>query len=285
MLFQIGFEQSLCFIDLPAWNGLVQAEPAEEAAPYRRSGLACRARGKADTGQRVVPVPAGGTADDQQRRGAGIARMARTQPGRSRQGARRTCFRCARRLADRNRLRARLSPRHRQHQCAEVGKLLANPLSCISGSDAGAHLQMFCAAGDHPAAYPVCARARRLEPRGGGACADRAAGGAARLGRSRRDRCRHAADVIVFALDELVYGGERLVNDLPGGLPRLTRDPAALAIPSSTARSCRKTARPRVRCRPAGLRVRLDRSSRSAPLKSSKRERPWRHKRKSRSAS
>lgn len=34
-----------------------------------------------------------------------------------------------------------------------------------------------------------------------------------------------AGDIVVFALDEICYGTERLVNDLPGGRTRFTRDP------------------------------------------------------------
>jgi N-acyl-D-aspartate/D-glutamate deacylase len=34
-----------------------------------------------------------------------------------------------------------------------------------------------------------------------------------------------AADITIFALDELHYGGEFTVNDLPGNRMRLTREP------------------------------------------------------------
>jgi N-acyl-D-aspartate/D-glutamate deacylase len=34
-----------------------------------------------------------------------------------------------------------------------------------------------------------------------------------------------AGDIVVFALDELSYGTEKMVNDLPGGRTRFTRDP------------------------------------------------------------
>jgi N-acyl-D-aspartate/D-glutamate deacylase len=35
----------------------------------------------------------------------------------------------------------------------------------------------------------------------------------------------YAGDLVVFALDELYYGPDRFVHDLPGGAPRLTRPP------------------------------------------------------------
>ncbi len=41
--------------------------------------------------------------------------------------------------------------------------------------------------------------------------------------RPRRARAGAAGDVVVFALDELAYRPDRIVHDLPGGAPRLTR--------------------------------------------------------------
>ena len=109
---------------------------------------------------------------------------------------------------------------------AGVGKLMANPLSCISGSDAGAHLQMFCGAGDS-----TLLLARHVRERGDlslEAAVHALTGRQAQMLGLRGHGVLApgmAADAVVFALDELTYGEDRLVNDLPGGLPRLTRDP------------------------------------------------------------
>jgi N-acyl-D-aspartate/D-glutamate deacylase len=108
----------------------------------------------------------------------------------------------------------------------EVAKLLTSPVAFVSGSDAGAHLQMFCAAGD-----ATLLLTRYVRERGdiGLEAAIHALTGrqAALLGLGDRGVLLPgmAADVTIFALDELVYGPPKPVADLPGGRSRLTRDP------------------------------------------------------------
>ena len=109
---------------------------------------------------------------------------------------------------------------------AEVARLLTSPVAFISGSDAGAHLQMFCAAGDATLLLTRYVRERgdmSLE-----SAIHALTGRQAEL-LGLRDRGvlapGKAADITIFALDELHYGPEKPVNDLPGDRPRLTRDP------------------------------------------------------------
>ena len=97
----------------------------------------------------------------------------------------------------------------------------------VGASDAGAHLQMMCGAGDSTLLLTEHVRDRgdlTVEAR------------RAPAHRPHRRRVRHprprracapgcAGDVVVFALDELAYRPEQFVHDLPGGAPRLTRPP------------------------------------------------------------
>src|SRR5262249_22573120 len=89
----------------------------------------------------------------------------------------------------------------------EVVKLLTNPVALVSGSDAGAHLQMFCAAGD-----ATLLLTRYVRERGDMtlAAAIHALSGrqAELLGLGDRGVLApgKAADLVVFALEELNYG-------------------------------------------------------------------------------
>ena len=108
----------------------------------------------------------------------------------------------------------------------EVARILTNPVAFISGSDAGAHLQMFCAAGD-----ATLLLTRYVRERGDMSLEAAVHGLTGRqaeiLGLPGRGVLAEgkAADIVVFALQELEYGAERLVEDVPGGRSRLTRDP------------------------------------------------------------
>jgi N-acyl-D-aspartate/D-glutamate deacylase len=96
----------------------------------------------------------------------------------------------------------------------------------VSGSDAGAHLQMFCAAGD-----ATLLLTRYVRERGDIAleAAVHALTGrqAELLGLTDRGVLApgKAADLVIFALDALRYGPQKPVADLPDGGWRLTRDP------------------------------------------------------------
>ena len=108
----------------------------------------------------------------------------------------------------------------------KVAELLADSTTVVGASDAGAHLQMMCGAGDstllltehvrdggylglEAAVHELTGRiATTFGIPGRGVVAPGGAG-----------------DLVVFALDELSYAPDTFVSDLPGGAPRLTRPP------------------------------------------------------------
>ena len=106
----------------------------------------------------------------------------------------------------------------------EVSAILRHPATIIGASDNGAHVNMFCAAGDttlyltryvrergdlslEEAVHQITGRqAEALGFKGRGVIAEGAAG-----------------DLVVFALDELRWEQDAIVTDLPGGGTRLRR--------------------------------------------------------------
>ncbi|WP_322761844.1 N-acyl-D-amino-acid deacylase family protein [Frankia sp. Cr2] len=105
-----------------------------------------------------------------------------------------------------------------------VAEALTHPAAIISNSDAGAHLQMMCAAGD-----TTLVLTRHVRERGDLTLEDavhQLTGRQARLfgfaGRGVVEVGAHA-DLVVFDLDELRYHPEEFVDDLPGGASRLRR--------------------------------------------------------------
>ena len=108
----------------------------------------------------------------------------------------------------------------------KVSDLIIDATTVVGASDAGAHLQMMCGAGDstllltehvrdrgdltlEAAVHEITGRiADVFGVRGRGVVAP-----------------GHAGDLVVFALDELGYQPDSFVHDLPGGGPRLTRPP------------------------------------------------------------
>jgi N-acyl-D-aspartate/D-glutamate deacylase len=107
---------------------------------------------------------------------------------------------------------------------AGVAETLTHPAAIISNSDAGAHLQMMCAAGD-----TTLVLARHVRDRGDLTieAAIRALTGrqAELLGVTDRGVIAEGAraDLTVFALDELSWDADTFVDDLPGGASRLRR--------------------------------------------------------------
>jgi N-acyl-D-aspartate/D-glutamate deacylase len=108
----------------------------------------------------------------------------------------------------------------------EVARLLVDPDTLVASSDAGAHVQMMCAAGDTTLYLTRHVRDREdltVEQ----AIHELTAKQADVFG--FRDRGRIApglvADLTVFALDELHWDEDGFVDDLPGGSRRLRRPP------------------------------------------------------------
>ncbi len=109
---------------------------------------------------------------------------------------------------------------------AAVAELVRDATTVIGASDAGAHLQMMCGAGDttllltrHVRDRPDLSLEEAVHQLTG-----RPADAFGLRGRGRLAP-GYAGDLVVFALDELDYGPDRFVHDLPGGAPRLTRPP------------------------------------------------------------
>ncbi|HVM64188.1 MAG TPA: amidohydrolase family protein, partial [Acidimicrobiales bacterium] len=107
-----------------------------------------------------------------------------------------------------------------------VGSLLACDDVLVSSSDAGAHVQMFCAAGD-----TTLFLTRHVRDRGDftleAAVHELTGKQASVFGLGGRGRVAEgmAADLTVFALDELEWAEDVFVEDLPGGARRLRRPP------------------------------------------------------------
>lgn len=105
-----------------------------------------------------------------------------------------------------------------------VARLLAHPATLVSNSDAGAHVQMMCTAGD-----TTLLLARHVRDR-----ADMTLGRAVWELTGRQAEVfgipgrgvvapGYAADLVVFDLAELAWEAEELTEDLPGGASRLRR--------------------------------------------------------------
>lgn len=107
-----------------------------------------------------------------------------------------------------------------------VAELVTSAATVVSNSDAGAHVQMMCAAGD-----TTLLLTRHVRDRGDLSLEQaihRLTGQQAdRLGIAGRGRLQvgSAADVVVFNLEDLTWQEEYLVHDLPGGAMRLRRPP------------------------------------------------------------
>jgi N-acyl-D-aspartate/D-glutamate deacylase len=223
----IGFEQTICFISVPAWNELVQAPVEEKRRLAADPAWRERARADAETCPSVL-FPFDRPEMIRIRNVAGPAQA--PWAGRSlgdliaARGGHVSDV-----LADwlvENDFAATFIYPIANTEDEEVAALLKSPVTFVSGSDAGAHLQMFCASGDATLLLTRFVRDRRdmtLEA-GVHAITGRQA---ALLGLGDRGVLApgKAADLVVFALDELVYGPELSVCDLPGGGSRLTRAP------------------------------------------------------------
>jgi N-acyl-D-amino-acid deacylase len=110
-----------------------------------------------------------------------------------------------------------------------VAGLLCHPATIVSNSDAGAHAQMMCTAGDTTLLLAGYVRDH------GDMCLGRAvheltARQASLFGLAGRGVLAEgfAADVAVFDLAELTWHAEELVADMPGGTGRLRRPPGGI---------------------------------------------------------
>ena len=223
----IGIKQTIAFLDAPAWNELVQAPPEHKRVMLADAGWRTRARIDAD-GSASIMFPFSHPRD---------LRISTVGKPTNRDWIGRTFDNLiavmgghvsdvlADWLLD-NDCDATFTYAVANTNQDEVAKLLISPVTFISGSDAGAHLQMFCAAGD-----ATLLLSRYVRDRGDMSveAAIHALTGrqAELLGLTDRGVLApgKAADITIFALDELKYGPEFPVNDVAGGYARLTRDP------------------------------------------------------------
>jgi N-acyl-D-aspartate/D-glutamate deacylase len=107
-----------------------------------------------------------------------------------------------------------------------VAELLVDPDTVVASSDAGAHVQMMCAAGDTTLFLARHVRDRRdltVEQ----AVHELSGKHADVFGFHERGHIEpgKVADLTVFALDELHWDDDVFVHDLPDGSPRLRRPP------------------------------------------------------------
>jgi N-acyl-D-amino-acid deacylase len=223
----IGFQQSICFIGVPAWNELVQAAPDEKRRMISDTGWRARARKDADTCASVLfpfnrpeklRIAMVGNAELKPWIGRSLHDLVKQRGGHVSDV-----------LADwlmENDLRNTFVFAVANTDPKEVARLLVNPYTIVSGSDAGAHLLMFSAVGD-----ATLLLTRYVRERGDMSIeiAIHALTGHQAELLGLRDRGMlapgKAGDFTIFALDELRYGPELTVYDLPGGRPRLSRDP------------------------------------------------------------
>lgn len=107
-----------------------------------------------------------------------------------------------------------------------VGRILCHPSTLVGASDNGAHVAMFCAAGD-----TTLLLTRHVRERGDltleAAVHELTGRQASTLGFAGRGVVAegNVGDLVVFALDELAWQTDVFVSDLPGGGARLRRPP------------------------------------------------------------
>jgi len=223
----IGFEQSICFMDLPAWNEFVQSPSEAKQRMIDDPEWRARGREEADTKRstmfpfkspETLKIASVGKPECQEWLGRTLADLAQSRGGHISDV-----------LADwvkENNFDTGFALAIANTNADEVASMLKCPVGIISASDAGAHLQMFCAAGDSTLLMTKFVRERgdlSLEE-----AVHALTGRQAEIFRIP-DRGVLApgkvADITIFALDELEYGAEKSVSDMPGGISRLTRDP------------------------------------------------------------
>jgi N-acyl-D-aspartate/D-glutamate deacylase len=222
----ISFDQTPAFIAIPTWSALIQESPDEKRRLLADDDWRARARADWDrvgTGFTIFPVSqldrvrlVSARTEQQQFAGATMADLVAARGGHPSDV-----------LADWV-LEHDLAPEMRSeattHDWERTAALIANPTTVVGASDAGAHLQMMCGAGD--TTYLLTEYVRDRGDLSVEAAVHQVTGFiASALGIPDRGVVTpgRAGDLVVFGLDELRYGDDRFVHDLPGGAPRLTR--------------------------------------------------------------
>ena len=236
----VSFDQTPAFVALPAWNELIQQTPDEKRRRLADPSWQERARHDWDEigdGFTIFPVsrpdkvklttaPAG----EERFLGASLADLVAARGGHPSDVL--AGWVLAQDLAP-----GIVAEALSNNDPGAVAELLRDPTTIVGASDSGAHLQMMCGAGD--TTLLLTAHVRDRDDLTVEAAVHQLTGRLARVF-GLRDRGvvapGAAGDLVVFALDELDYGHDAFVHDLPGGAPRLTRPPGGFPRRSSPGR-------------------------------------------------
>jgi N-acyl-D-amino-acid deacylase len=222
---EVNFFSTLCFVGYPVWNELVQASPAEKRSMLDDPTWRDRAREEFRSTSDVlfpthkptkIQITSVAPGIDKAWIGRSLGDLVAERGGDISDV-----------LADwvvENDLECRFVVPLGNTNVEKVGELLRHPNVFVSASDAGAHLQMFCAVGDTTLFLTRYVRDTPLFTIEEGV--HELTGKQAEL-LNLPDRGRIAvglpADITVFALEDLEWRDQELVHDLPGGAARFTR--------------------------------------------------------------
>jgi N-acyl-D-aspartate/D-glutamate deacylase len=225
----VSFDQTPAFVAVPAWSELIQQSPADKRAWLADPAWRERARAHWDrVGDGFTIFPVNGLdrvrltsvrPEDERFLGATFADVVRARGGHPSDVL-------ADWVLEHDLAPGMMAESLSNNDTAKVSELVADPTTVIGASDAGAHLQMMCGAGDSTLVFTDLVRD------GGHLALERAVheltgriAGAFGLDERGVLRPGAAGDLVVFDLDELCYAPDSFVHDLPGGAPRLTRAP------------------------------------------------------------
>ncbi len=225
----ISFDQSPAFVSLRSWNFLIQQTPAEKRRLLSDADWRASARADWDRvgdGFTIFPVSrldkvklTSVAPGEEQWLGASLADLVSSRGGHPSDVL-------ADWVLDHDLAPGIVAEAVANNDPAAVADLVRDATTVIGASDAGAHLQMMCGAGDTTLLLTRHVRDRpdlSLEE----AVHQLTGRPAEAFGLRGRGRVApgYTGDLVVFRLDELDYGPDRFVHDLPGGAPRLTRPP------------------------------------------------------------
>ena len=224
----VSFDATPAFVAIRAWSELIQLAPDEKRRVLVDASWRARPHRLGQGGRWIHHLPGEPTRPGSAHHRALRRRALHRRDPRGADRARRSPVGRVGRLGVRERPRAGDHGRVdlEQRRAGRVAELIADPTTVVGASDAGAHLQMMCGAGDSTLLLTEHVRDRHdlaLE-----AAVHQITGRLADVfGIPDRGIVApgHAADLVVFALDELSYTPDSFVHDLPGGAPRLTRPP------------------------------------------------------------
>ena len=150
--FRINWETSMVFMMCSEWHRIPNAADDAERARLLRIPSGAPRRAHSGTGRSAVMFPSAHPDACPLHRGdqARARAVAGPDAGRPGRGARRSSVGRVRRLGARERSAAGRARRRRRPTATSTKspKLLVDPDTVIASSDAGAHVQMMCAAGD-----------------------------------------------------------------------------------------------------------------------------------------